>query len=74
MQQVDDDHLVVKSGEEGEFCGDDLDSSCKVSGFDFDLLPLTCSLKIDLSGVWSPGTRLRDLDFPGDLCDARVCA
>ena len=58
LQQVDDDHLVVKSGEEGEFCGDDLDSSCKVSGlktdeevsgFDFDLLALACSLKIDLS-------------------------
>ena len=55
---------MVKSG---EFCGDDLDSSCKgrglkkvvevgglkkdveVGGFDFDLLALACSLKIDVS-------------------------
>ena len=45
FDQAVDDLLVVKSGEEGELCGDDVSPRCKgsglkndveVGGFDFD--------------------------------------
>ena len=37
FDQADDDLLVVKSGEEGELCGDDPSSSCKGSGLKNDV-------------------------------------
>ena len=37
FEQADDDLLVVKSGEEGELCGDDPSSSCKGSGLKNDV-------------------------------------
>ena len=37
FEQADDDLLVVKSGEEGELCGDDVSPSCKGSGLKNDV-------------------------------------